>query len=85
LHFDKESPQDNGGMSRKEVRRPNGGFAESKTTEQYKAKRILSVNAEPGGLCAKMSFLTERQTQYRNGDLAIFGRGRISRYIDTPL
>jgi hypothetical protein len=38
------------------------------TAAQYKAKRILSVYAEPGGLCATMLFITERQTQRRNGD-----------------
>jgi hypothetical protein len=30
------------------------------TAAQYRAKRILSVYAEPDGLCAMMSFLTER-------------------------
>jgi len=60
--------------------------ARKTTAVQYKAKRILSVYAEPGGLCAMTSPpWNERPTQRRNGDVAIFGQGRISRDNDTPV
>jgi hypothetical protein len=49
--------------------------ARKTTAALYIAKRILSVYAEPGGLCAKTPPKgDERQTQRRNGEIAISGR-----------